>query len=109
MENRLKYLIGLLVMNGLLFKLMNFPYENEMFVISSGLVVLYSIYKLTKKILVKYIIGVGFGVGFLLKSTSQPGNEILFGNDVLLGFGNQLVIITWFVGIVYCVYRMIKG
>jgi len=96
MENRLKYLIGLLVMNGLIFKLMNWEYGNEMLVVSSMSVVLYSIYKLTKEILIKYIIGVGFGVGFLLKGISQP-------------FGNELIIITGFVGTVYCLYRMIKG
>jgi len=96
MENRLKYLIGLFVMNGLIFELMNWAYGNEMLVVSSVSVVLYSIYKLTKEILVKYIIGVGFGVGFLLKGISQP-------------FGNELIIITGFVGTVYCLYRMIKG
>ncbi len=96
MENRLKYLIGLFVMNGLIFKLMNWEYGNEMLVVSSVSVVLYSIYKLTKEILVKYIIGVGFGVGFFLKGMSQP-------------FGNEVLLITWLVGIGYCVYRMIKG
>ena len=96
MENRLKHLIGILVMTGLMFKLMSWEYGNEMLVVAAGSVFFYSIYKLTKGILIKYIIGLGFGLGFLLKGTSQA-------------WGNEVLLITWLVGIVYCVYRIIKG
>ncbi len=104
MDKRLKYLMGWLFITGLFFKLLEYPGADDMFLVGSSSLLLYYIYKViqglvlksSKLLILKYFLGVGFGL-----SLSMLAGDVWPGAIAVL--------LSWTVYSIYSVYRLIKG
>ena len=104
MDKRLKYLMGWFLITGLLFKICSLSGADLMFLTGTISLFVYYMYKVIKglvlkssKILIlKYVIGFGFGLGFSMYAMELNG-------------GYFIIVCSWGFCSLYCLYRLIKG
>ncbi len=104
MDKRLKHLMGLFFITGLVFKLLRLNGADYMFLVGAASLLSYYTYKVikglvlksSKLLILKYLIGFGFGLGFSMWTMDiYPGAAI-----VLLSLSFYSI---------YAIYRLIKG